>query len=155
MEREAAMVVFVFARVKDSVAAVKMETSWDAGPAERVGLVVLLVRSLLMASTPERLEGMSFGFWEDVLSAGPLSVGCCDCDCDCGGWPALVLPPPLRGFDMASAALVLLGIALGSWDEVFRAGPLSVDVAAVGGWGEALNVERNLERPFMFGRSHW
>ena len=67
----------MFFCVKDSVAAVKMESSC-------IGVVAL--RLLPMASAPEDAEGMALGSEEDVLRAGPLSVpgdggGGVDLDC--------------------------------------------------------------------------
>ena len=65
----------MFFCVKDSVAAVKMESSC-------IGVVAL--RLLPMASAPEDAEGMALGSEEDVLRAGPLSVpGDDGVDLDC------------------------------------------------------------------------
>ena len=74
---DSAIEQLVFFCVKDSVAAVKMESSC-------MGVVAL--RLLPMASAPEDAEGMALGSEEDVLRAGPLSVpgdggGGVDLDC--------------------------------------------------------------------------
>jgi hypothetical protein len=63
--KDSAMEQFVFFWVKDSVAAVKMESSVFGRPADR---------DLPIASAPEEAEGMAFGSEEEVLKAGPPSL---------------------------------------------------------------------------------
>lgn len=81
---DSAIEQLVFFCVKDSVAAVKMESSCVGAVAPRL---------LPMASAPEDAEGIALGSEEDVLRAGPLSgpgdgggvgyASCPACDLDC------------------------------------------------------------------------
>src|SRR5690349_9508901 len=64
---DSAMEQFVFFRVNDSVAAVKIDSSWMGD------VVELDVRFLPMASAPEEAEGIALGSWEEVFRAGPSS----------------------------------------------------------------------------------
>lgn len=67
----------------------------------------------------------------------------------------------LRSFPIASAPEGADGIAFGSCDEVFKAGPLSLpgDGGGVGYalWPEDLDchTERKLSKPLAFGRRNW
>ena len=98
---DSAMEQFVFFCVKDSVAAVKMESSWMGAWASRLAF---------MASAPEEAEGMALGSEEEVFRAGPLSV------------------PGDGG-----------GVGYASWP--------SCDLDC--------HMERKLSKPLTFGRSHW
>lgn len=65
------MLQFVFFCEKVSVAAMKMETSWFCCWA---CLLEVDDRDCDMASTPEVEEGIAFGSWDEVFSAGPESL---------------------------------------------------------------------------------
>jgi len=76
---DSAIVQFVFRFEKDSVAERKIDTSWLGDVAEYDGEVVVEYERrepFDIESTPEVKERMSFGFSEDVFSAGPVSVCC-------------------------------------------------------------------------------